>query len=425
MGGNAGDGAPGGRLRDDPDFRRYWLARMVSQAGGVVTFVAMPVLVYTVTGSSLWTALVTVAEGLPYLFLGLVAGAHADRVDRRRLMVASDLCNAMLLASVPVAFVFGALSPVHVLIVAFGVHALFVFFDAANFGALPMLVGRHRIAAATATVFGSMSVIELVVPALTGAALVVVAPAPLLAVDAIGFVSSALLIRAITRPLSSPARPATRSRLRDDIRAGLRFLWAEPRVRVMTAIGAVQAFAGGAFIGQLVPWGDRVLGIAPTGDARLGALFTGWSLGGLAASALLPRLMRRYTEARITLLFLPLSGVLGVLTCFTRHWLLAAVTLMLWGIAYLLVLLCALTLRQRITPDALLSRVNAAGRMLSFGLGSPLGALAGGVVASVAGPRAAILTGAVVLLAGSVLAWFSPLRRLVGREPVPTARKVA
>jgi MFS family permease len=410
-------GAAPGRLRDDPDFRRYWLARMVSQTGGMVTLVAMPVLVYSVTGSSLWTAFVTVAEGLPYLFLGLPAGAYADRLDRRRIMIGADLANAALLASVPAAYALGALSPVHVLVVAFGTHSLFVFFDAANFGALPTLVGRERVGAAMAAVFGSSSVVELVVPALAGVALVVVAPAPMIALDAVGFFASALLIRAIVRPLSDRARTAAaKPRLRADIHAGLRFLWSEPAVRVMTAVGAVQAFAGGAFVGQMVPWGDQVLGIAPTGDGRLGVLFSGWALGGLVASALLPRLLRRFSEARITLLLLPASGGLGVLTCLTEHWLLAAAGLFGWGVAYLLVMMSALTLRQRITPEHLLSRVNATGRMLSFGIGSPVGAFAGGLVATVAGPRAAIVVGAAVLLVAAVLAWFSPLRRLAKRD---------
>jgi hypothetical protein len=408
---------PPRRLRHDPDFRLYWLARMASLTGGVVTFVAMPVLVYSVTRSSLWTAFVTVAEGLPYLFLGLPAGAYADRLDRRRLMVVSDLLNAVLLASIPVAYAFGALSPVHVLGVAFGAHSLFVFFDAANFGALPALVGRDHVAGATAAVFGSTSVIELVVPAVTGAALVVIAPAPLLALDALGFVASALLIRAIVRPLSNPDRDTGgKPRLVEEIRVGLRFLWSVPQVRAMTGIGAIQSFAGGAFVGQMVPWGDTVLGIAPTGDARLGILFTGWSLGGLAASALLPRLLRHWSEARIALVFLPASGAVGVLTCLAQHWVVAAAGLFAWGVGYLLVLMSSLTLRQRVTPEPMLSRVNATGRMLSFGLGSPLGAFVGGVVATAAGPRAAILTGSGVLLAGAVLAWCSPLRHLAARD---------
>jgi len=78
-------------LRHDPAFHRYRLARVISLSGSVVTFLALPVLVYQITGSSLWTGLVTVSEAVPYLCVGLPAGAVADRLDRRRLMVAADL----------------------------------------------------------------------------------------------------------------------------------------------------------------------------------------------------------------------------------------------------------------------------------------------------------------------------------------------
>ena len=87
------------RLRDDPDFRRYWLGRVASLTGSLVTAVAMPVLVYRISGSPLLTALVTVLEAAPYLLFGLFSGALADRWDRKRVMVLADLVNAALIAS--------------------------------------------------------------------------------------------------------------------------------------------------------------------------------------------------------------------------------------------------------------------------------------------------------------------------------------
>ena len=102
-------------LRHDAAFRRYWLARVISLSGSVVTYVALPVLVYQITGSSLWTGLVTVSEAAPYLCVGLLAGAVADRLDRRRLMVATDLASAAVLGSVPVAYAAGMLTAPHVL----------------------------------------------------------------------------------------------------------------------------------------------------------------------------------------------------------------------------------------------------------------------------------------------------------------------
>src|SRR3954452_22675335 len=141
------------RLRDDPDFRRYWLARALSVTGSMVTAIALLVLVYRLSGSTVLTAVVTALESAPYLLTGLFAGALADRWNRRRVMVNSDLVNAVLVGSVPVAHLLDMLTVAHVLVVAFLVQSVYTFFDGANFGALPVLVGRARVAQANSVVW--------------------------------------------------------------------------------------------------------------------------------------------------------------------------------------------------------------------------------------------------------------------------------
>ena len=188
-------------LRRDSDFRLYWLARIVSVGGSMVTYVVLPVLVYQLTASPVWSALVAAAEALPYLLFGLFAGAVADRRNRRAIMIGTDIASALVLLSVPAADLLDRLTPVHVLVAGCAVHSLFVFFDAANFGALPALAGRDRLAAATAAVAGTTTVLELLVPTVMAGLIAVLSPAPLLALDAVSFIGSALLIRAIARPL--------------------------------------------------------------------------------------------------------------------------------------------------------------------------------------------------------------------------------
>src|SRR5262245_58656370 len=149
------DKARQARLRDDPDFRRYWLARVTSLSGSLVTVVALAVLVYRLSGSALLTALVTMLEAAPYLLFGLFAGALADRWNRKRVMVTADLVNALLIASVPVAYMLGILTIPHVLIAAFAVQAVFTLFDGAEFGAFPVLVGRKRVSKANTAVWSA------------------------------------------------------------------------------------------------------------------------------------------------------------------------------------------------------------------------------------------------------------------------------
>ncbi|HEY6597262.1 MAG TPA: MFS transporter [Asanoa sp.] len=410
-------------LLGEADFRRYLTARLVSVGGTLVTYVVLPVLVYQVTRSNLWTAFVVVAEGLPYLCFGLFAGALADRVDRQRLMVGADAGNALVLVSVPIAYALGVLTAGHVLVVAFLTQILFVFFDAANFGALPALVGRARIASANSAVHGGSTVLELVMPGAAGLLLAVSASAPLLLIDAVSFVASALLVRAIATPLRAPV-PDTPTRLIADIREGLAFLVRHPVVRVQTLVGCLQSMTGGAFMGQFVPWLDQVLGVRPSGDPRLGLMYGVWGAGGIVAAVLFPRLSHRIGGPRVTLAFLPLSALFGVLCVLAARWVVAAVLLGLWAVAYSIVVLNSITLRQRVTPDRLQSRVNTAGRMLSFGLGWPTGALLGGVISDTAGPRTAMVATSALVVLAAVVAWLSPLRRMPVERDQPRTRSL-
>jgi predicted MFS family arabinose efflux permease len=395
-------------LRDDPDFRRYWGSRVVSVGGSMVTYVVLPVLVYRMTQSSVWTAAVAAAEALPYLCFGLIAGAMADRLDRKRQMIVADLLSAALLASVPIAYEMGVLTPWQVVGAGFGVQSLFVFFDAANFGALPALVGRDRLAVANSTVHGSTTVLELSVPAGVGALLAFVAPALLLTVGAVTFIASALFIRAIVRQLR-PVRREQATRIAHDIREGLRFVVHHPVVRVQTMVGVVVCMSLGTFAGQFVPWLDKTLGVPPD-NWRIGVIFSAWGVGGLVASVAFPAFSRAVGAIRTTLVLLPVSCAFGVVAVLARHWVLAAALIALWAVPVMIIILNAVTLRQIVTPDRFQSRVNTAARMTTFGLGTPLGAVLGGFIGSRSGPDTAMFVGAALLGVAGLLAWASPLR---------------
>ncbi|MCP2241592.1 MFS transporter [Lentzea aerocolonigenes] len=399
------------------DFRRYLAARVLSVTGAVVAAVTMPVLVYQLTGSAGWTSAVAAAEALPYLVFGLLAGALADRLDRRKMMVALDFTVAGVLLSVPLAWLAGALVAPHVVAVAFAAQTAFVFFDAANFGALPALVGKERLTAAYSTLFGRTTAVELVLPGLTGLLVAVVAPAALLAVNALTGVGSALLLRGITSSMANPRPVRGAGELAGDVREGLRFLWNEPIIRTLTLVGAAHSVAGGAWTAVLVPFADRVLHVAPRGDLRLAALFSCWGLGAILASRLLPRLTERWGEARVALGALPLSLLGGVLVLVSGPWLLTCVAAVYWGVAQAVVTINGITYRQKVCPEELQSRVNTTARMVAWGAGQPFGAFLAGAVSVAAGnPRAGLAAGVVVVLGGVVMAWATPVLRRAARS---------
>ncbi|MGH3472297.1 MAG: MFS transporter [Nocardioidaceae bacterium] len=401
-----------GRLRDDPDFRRYWWSRVLSTGGTVVTLIALPVLVYRMTGSTLLTGVVSGLEAAPYLLFGLFAGVLADLFNRRRVMVVADVADALLMASIPAAHLMGVLSVPQILVVAFAGPGIAVFFDGANFGALPMLVGRDRIASANAVVFGASTALEMLLPSLVGVALAVLHPATLVGVDALSFAASAWCVSSISRPLHDPARvpvPLTGQAVRVEMREGLDYLFRHSGVRTMTVIGTLQCIAGGGFVALMVVWADRVLHVGTSGW-RFGLVFTAWSMGALVASIALPRMLQRRSAAWIALTALPISGVLGVVTTLTGSWELGALLLFCWSVAYTLVTINAISYRQQVTPEHLLGRVNTAGRMLSWGIGWTLGAFLGGVLGNAFGIRAGMLVLTSAGLVAVVVAWTSPLR---------------
>ncbi|TDW75975.1 MFS transporter [Kribbella pratensis] len=406
------------RLRDDPDFRRYWTARALSITGSMVTAIALPVLVYRLSGSTVLTALVTALESAPYLLTGLFAGALADRWNRRRVMITADCVNAVLVGSVPVAHLLGVLSIAHVLVVAFTVQSVYTFFDGANFGALPVLVGRARVAQANSAVWTASSLIELFVPPLTGLTLAVLDPASLLTLDALSFAASAFAVRGIVRAMSESraGQPPLRPRVvLTDIGDGLRYLIHHAGVRTMTIVGSVQSFAGGGFMALIVVWCDRVLHIGTSG-LRFGLVWGTWGIGGLIAALSLPRLLKRMPPAAITLYALPVSALLGVLTPLSPDWVAAAFATLVWGSAYVLVIVNAISYRQQVTPEKLLGRVNTAGRMLSWGVGWTLGSVVGGVLGNAFGPRTGMVLMGLCGCVGVVFAWTSPLRRIAAGQ---------
>ncbi|HEY2790821.1 MAG TPA: MFS transporter [Micromonosporaceae bacterium] len=411
-------------LGRDPDFRRYWWARSASGAGSVITLVALPVLVYRLSGSPLATAVASACEAAPYMAFGLIAGALADRWDRRRVMVTADVLNAFVVGSVPLAYALGVLTVAHALVVAVLGPAITVFFDGANFGALPLLVGRERIAHANALLASTSNSLETILPSVVGVGLAVIAPATMLVVDAASFVVSALLVAGIGRALHDVHRARSRLGVRTligEIADGLRFLRAHAVVRTMTMVGTLQSAAGGGFVALMVVWCDQVLGIGTSG-LRFGLVYSAWGVGGIVAALALPRILRRMSPAVVTLRTIPFSAAFGVGAALAGNWILAALALLGWSMAYMTVAINSISLRQQVTPEQLLSRVNTAGRMLSWGVGWTGGAMLGGALRTVIGIHPAMFALAGLTVIATAVAWVSPLRR---ESAVPSQPTVA
>lgn len=394
-------------------FLLLWAGRSISFLGTTLTTVLFPILVYQQTHSPLLTALLQACATAPYVLFGLFAGALADRVNRKALMVVSDSLNALLLASIPVALLLHVLSLFQMFLVLFLSETFYVWYDAANFGAVPALVGEDQIVSANSMQEVSVNLSNLVGPPLAGLLLAVFGPLLALSCDAFSYVISVLSLLLI--PHAFQAGRSTRlldrtflRRLRLDIAEGIGFAWQQPGIRAVTLLSLGNTLTTGAVTGLLVVYGTRVLRFGAN-DGRLGLLFTALGVGALVASLLLPVLVRRVPAGRITLMSLsatpwPLLG----LTLTSNMWL-GEFLLGLWSACNGLTVLNGIALRQRLTPDHLRGRVNTTARVIGIA-GMPLGAMMGGLIAQVATIQMTYCIMAAGVALSALLGWFTPLR---------------
>ncbi|MFZ2164790.1 MAG: MFS transporter [Propionibacteriaceae bacterium] len=388
------------------DFRKWFAGRTISTLGTEATAIAIPVLIFQQTGSPALTGLVSAVIVLPYLVFGLIAGGVADRMNRRGLMVASDLVGAMALVSIPIAHLAGLHSTVHILVVTFVVWTAFVWFDAASFGALIAVVGKSKLAAANSALWSSATMVGIVVPALAGIVIALWGPEVILVADALSAVASALLIMRIRTDLRPTAVvDGSSEKLWRSIREGLRFIWASTTLRLATLGMAALTFAGGLAMGLLVVFFARALD-APQG--ALGVFFAAAAVGALLASLTLTRLRRRVGPGRLMVLaflgFVPLL----VLFAFVPAWVASLVIWTAWNFLRTLATINNITIRQEETPPELQGRVNMTGRMIALS-GTPAGALVGGVLVEFVPIQVVFAMAAVPVLAVSLVFLRSPL----------------
>lgn len=394
-----------------PDFRWFWAARMVAVVGSGLTAVALPVLVYELTASASLTSMVTALQVAPYLLFGLVAGAMADRLPRRRVMVRAQVVCSTALVSVPVAEHLGVLHVAQVLVVAAVVSSAFVWFDAAAFGALPAIVEREAMPRANSALWTTSTLVGIGAPALGGLAVAMLGPSGVLAVDALCYLLAAGCLLAIVRPMG-PARdaaPRPPSTISADIVEGVKFLWSHDVIRPLTMLGVANSVAAGGVTGLLLVLAVKQLGASPRGGG-LGGLLAVIAVGAFVTAATLPVLTRRLPVGWITVGGLGLCLPAVLLLSWSTSMMAAGACLLVWSGGNTLVILNGITLRQQLTPDHLQARVNTTARMVAWG-GTPLGAVGCGLLAQVVPVGTAIASTSTILLAGLAYGWSSGLWR--------------
>jgi MFS family permease len=355
----------------------FLLGQTVSNVGSSFTIFVLPLLVFKLTGSAFNLALVASAEYIPYLLFGLIIGAWVDRVDRRRLMILTDIAQALVISSIPLLGALGLLSVWWIYAVGFVSSTLWIFFNTAEFAAVPSLVPEEDLPAANGYLQASYATATVVGPLLAGL-LVAVAPIHLvLVVDALSFLVSALavgLVKVSFNDADSAERQRS-ERLQRDVVEGLRYVLGHPILRNTCLMMALVSCVGFTVYAQLVFYAKERLGAS---DTQVGLLYAAGSVGMIAFALVASPLRRRLSFSKVMLGTLMLQGVLTVLLASTRsYW----VGVLLWAVMWGLVVLLDInsnSLWQMIVPNRLLGRVQSVVNVLSWST-IPLGTFIGGV----------------------------------------------
>jgi MFS family permease len=401
---------PRGALWHNVDFRRLWAAQTVSQFGSEITGLALPLLAILVLHATTFeVAALAVVDWLPFFLFSLPAGVWIDRLRRRPILIAADVGRALVLGSVPLAYLLDVLTLAQLYAAGLLAGTLTVFFDLSYQSYLPSVVERNELGEGNAKLEVSRSSAQVAGPGLAGVLVsVLTAPYAILA-DAISFLASALFLSRIRRPeRTSERRPEQPRAFRAEIREGLGFVLRHPILRpIVLFVGVSNVFVNMLFAIYLV-YAVRELGL----DAKtIGLIFSLGSLGSLLGALTANRVARAIgvgpgliavaTTGGFGLLLIPLaSGGLVLPFLVVAH--------LLWGFFVLNYFVSAISLIQAITPDHLLGRTNASRRFLVQGV-IPVGALLGGGLGTLLGLRPTIAVAAIGASAAVLPLYLSPL----------------
>lgn len=402
-------------------FGRLWAAGTISNLGDGMLLTAVPLLISTLTRDPLLVAGATAAGQLPWLVLALPSGALVDRWDRRHMMLAADGFRAVVvlgLAGVAV----GAGAPFGILavyLIAFLLASAETFFDPASEAMIATIVPPDQLASANGRLQTSTWLTNIFLGPAIGAFLFGLGAGWPFVADAATFAIAVLIVatlRGSYRAVVEASAPGLRrTPLRAEISEGVRWLAGHRLLRSLAVAAGLINLATFGVVAIFVLYARDVLDVSGT---AYGVLLSAVGLGGLVGATIAPKAIRILGPGGAIRVGLGLGAVAALVMSWSASVPVVVVASLGFGVMLTFWNVAVITIRQRLVPDELRGRVMSVYRLLSWG-SQPVGAVIGGVIASLLSLQAVFVTAAVTYV---VMALVS-LRILRGRampEPATT-----
>jgi MFS family permease len=397
-------------LRDNVEFRRFFAGQSVSLLGDQITMLALPLVgVLALDATPAQMGYLGTAALLPNLLFSLHAGAWVDRRGRRRqTMIAADFGRAALLASVPIAYAFDALTFAHLYVASFLMGTLSVLFFVSYSTLFVSLVPRESYVEASSLLNGSRALSFVGGPSVSGLLVQALSAPATLVVDAVSFVGSAISLSRI-----SPQEPPTEAAERGHLVAGVRYIAGSRIIRASLGATAWINFFNFIFWALVILYANRELHVGP---GALGLVLGAASVGGVLGSIVTGPISRRIGVGPAFVLgcvVFPAPLVLVPLAAGPRWVVLGClfVSEFLSGFGVMLLDISAGAIKSALVPDRLRARVSGAYMVVNYGV-RPLGAFVGGLLGSWIGLRPTLWIATVGAIAGFLFLLPSPVPRL-------------
>lgn len=411
------------RLLRQRDYGLLWFGGFVSQLGDFVLFVGLPYEIYRLTGSTLAMAGMSLAFLIPNILLGSVAGVYVDRWDRRRLMVAVNLMQALIILPLLLVGQLGLWVIYVVLVLESSVSQLF---QPAKVALIPSLLtgGKDELLTANALSGVGQHLARLIGPAVGGVIVAIGGLSAVAVIDSASFVASAGMLALIrARPMAphpsdslEHAALSAWRRLAAEWREGLRVVWHQPILRALLVFASIVAIGEGLTITLFVVWTRDALHSDATG---YGWILSTQAIGGLAGALVIARLGARLRPLPLligsALAFGAIDLVLFTYPVVYPHIGPALVMLVIVGVPGAGLGAATTTLQQSETEDSHRGRVVGA-----IGAVAGVGALVGSVAAGILGEFLPVVLLLVVQGSGYLIAG-TALALMVGRRRIAAA----
>jgi predicted MFS family arabinose efflux permease len=395
-----------------PDFQKLWAGQTISFFGTEVTAFALPLIAVLVLGAGASEMGILVAlQNLPMALFGLVAGIWIDRLRRRPILAACSFFQAVLLGSIPLAWVAGTLTLAQIYAVAFGSGTFLVISQIADRAYLSTILEPGQFMAGNSKIWLSGSLAQTAGPGFAGI-LVQWLSAPLaIAVDALSFLIAGLLTLSIRTPEARPQSAGTQIRTLAEVRDSVVTVMRHPLLRPLVFCTTMHNFCSTMIITVYVLYLTHQVAVTPF---LLSLIFMAGGLGAVCGSLLTPRLAAGFGTGPTLILTQAATGFARLLVPLAMGPLSQAVVILacsqfLLGTVRATFNVTQLSLRQTVIEPATMARVNSTIGFLFWAL-TPLGALTGGYLGEHLGlrPTLWIAASGVLLSAGFML--FSRLR---------------